>query len=99
MEPETQKLIVYLYSSPQCELCHHALEVLNASMNDLRLPNNALQIDIQEIDITSNFELKKRYGWTIPVLGSNQSELELNWPFDSAQCSAFLIQLANDSKH
>ena len=91
MEPEAQKLIVYLYSSPQCELCRHALEVFNASMNNLDL-----NVDLQEVDITSSFELKKRYGWTIPVLGSNQSELELNWPFDSSQCSNFLMQLAND---
>ncbi|MDE0186611.1 MAG: glutaredoxin family protein [Candidatus Poribacteria bacterium] len=60
MEPLTLKL----YTKPDCPLCDDAKDLLNAVAADS-------QIQIEEIDITSNLGLFTKYKDTIPVLEMN----------------------------
>ena len=57
MEPLTLKL----YTKPDCPLCDDAKDALNAVAADS-------QIQIEEIDITSNLGLFTKYKNLIPVL-------------------------------
>lgn len=73
-----------LFSGPNCGLCEEALDLVSPLVGDT--------YRLQQIDVTSSLELKKRYGLKIPVLYREDTGEELNWPFDQAQARAFLGQ-------
>jgi|SaaInl5LU_22_DNA_1037371.scaffolds.fasta_scaffold21845_3 hypothetical protein len=69
-----------LYTGPNCSLCKKAEDLL-------------YRIGISEfdkIDVTSNLELKKRYGLKIPLLKRSDIEPELFWPFGEEDLVEYL---------
>ena len=78
-------ITLYLYTAPECKLCTYAKTVIGQSRCQLSKVFN-----LQEVDITQQFDLKKRYGWHIPVLGCSSTNEELNWPFDIEQCTSYI---------
>ncbi len=72
-----------LYSTEGCHLCEMAFELISQV---------GLTEQLQVIDIAFDDELFSRYGVTIPVVKSEQSEI--NWPFDLSQLKQWLT--AND---
>ena len=71
-----------LYSTDACHLCEQALELLE--------PWSHMGWGVREVDIAESDELFQRYGLTIPVLRSEDTGTELNWPFDNSALSDFL---------
>ena len=58
------KAQVKLYTRPGCHLCDEAKrEMLAAGCRDL--------YELEEIDVDSDPELRRRYGWDIPVVTVN----------------------------
>lgn len=72
-----------LYSGPGCGLCDEALDQLGPVLNgtDWRL---------EVVDVTTDLELKKRYGLAIPVLQRADTGAELYWPFAAVDLADFL---------
>jgi hypothetical protein len=68
---------VTLYSTQGCHLCEQAMALL---LN--------VGVTPQVIDIAYDDDLYNRYGVTIPVVKSRDSEI--NWPFDSEQIQVWL---------
>ncbi len=79
---------VYLYSTLGCHLCEQAKAVLWPVLSHY-------QLRLQEIDIAEDDALIERYGVRIPVLGVANQSAELNWPFDSQQVDAFLVEVVS----
>ena len=75
-----------LFSTPDCHLC----DVAKAIVQEVIAPMPQ-QYQIEAVDITQHFDLKKNYGLKIPVLRHSASGRELNWPFDHQQCWQFLL--------
>jgi hypothetical protein len=73
--------ILILYTGPLCHLCAEARRTVLA-----QLPSG---IRLQEVDITSNEALFKKYSTAIPVLavvdGEGAIEFEKHWPFSPGQ--------------
>ena len=65
MTPEQRrKTTVKLYTRPGCHLCDEARrEMLAAGLAD--------SYELEEIDIDTDAELVRRYGWDIPVVTIN----------------------------
>ena len=63
-----------LYQRDDCHLCDLALDVLAQA----RVP------DFASVFIDGDADLEARYGERVPVLRNDDSEAELNWPFDAA---------------
>jgi hypothetical protein len=59
---------VTLYTKPDCHLCDVAHSVLEDVREDFRF-------DIERVDISSDRELRKRYGVRIPVVAVDGVEL------------------------
>ena len=60
------KVRVRLYTRPGCHLCDEARrEMLNADVADL--------YELEEIDIDTDPELVRRFGWDIPVVAINDA--------------------------
>jgi Glutaredoxin-like domain (DUF836) len=76
------EIVLTLFTGPQCGLCEQAFDLLAPQ---LRAPYRC-----QRVDVTTSFELKKRYGLSIPVLRREDSGAELKWPFNSDQLGDFL---------
>jgi glutaredoxin len=58
------KAQVKLYTRPGCHLCDEARrEMLAAGCRDL--------YELEEIDVDSDPELRRRYGWDVPVVTIN----------------------------
>ena len=58
------KAQVKLYTRPGCHLCDEArLEMSAAACQDL--------YELEEIDVDSDPELRRRYGWDVPVVTVN----------------------------
>ena len=68
-----------LYSTEGCHLCEMALELIKQV---------GLGEQVEIVDIAFDDELFSRYGVTIPVVKSEQSEI--NWPFDLSQLKQWL---------
>jgi hypothetical protein len=62
-----------LYQRDDCHLCDLALDVLAQA----RAP------DFTSLFIDDDVDLEARYGERVPVLRDDDSEAELNWPFDA----------------
>ena len=63
---------ITLYSKDGCHLC----ETVKTDLMDLKMANPRLAYQINEIDITQNRELFKKYCITIPVLKIGDLTLE-----------------------
>jgi hypothetical protein len=63
-----QMTIVTLYTRPECHLCDVASDVLEAARQDFAF-------DINRVDISTDRDLRKRYGVRIPVVAVNGVEL------------------------
>lgn len=70
-----------LYGAAYCHLCDDAKHVLSKVIASEQL---------QLVDISDSFELKKAYGLRIPVLKHNETGAELNWPFDKSKLLEFI---------
>jgi len=70
-----------LYHQPECHLCDEAETLLLAC---------GLADRFRRVDIESDLELLKRYGFVVPVLRCAATRQELLWPFDRQQVEAFL---------
>ncbi|WIO75428.1 glutaredoxin family protein [Porticoccaceae bacterium LTM1] len=71
-----------LYSGPHCTLCEKAKQVIWPVIA-------ATGHQLQEVDITTDVELLRRYRLSIPVLAQEAGD-ELFWPFDSEQLVTWL---------
>ena len=61
---QSPKLQVKLYTRPGCHLCDEAKrEMLAADCRDL--------YELEEINVDTDPELRRRYGWDIPVVTVN----------------------------
>lgn len=69
-----------LFQRDDCRLCDLALEVLAQA----RAP------EFSSVFIDDDDALEARYGTRVPVLREDESELELDWPFDAATVRAWL---------
>jgi glutaredoxin len=70
-----------LYSTPGCHLCEQASQLITAIEKN---------IDLVEIDISTDDLLLARYGESIPVLQNNQTGEALYWPFAKKQIERFI---------
>ena len=77
-------MLIKLYTGPHCELCDQAKELI--------YPFTTRGIELDEIDVTQDLEIKKRYGLHIPVLVKPNGE-ELGWPFSREDLESFLTCL------
>ena len=69
-----------LYQRDDCHLCDFALDVLAQA----RVP------DFTSVFIDDDPDLEARYGERVPVLRDQESERELNWPFDAQAVAGWL---------
>ncbi|OGT28974.1 MAG: glutaredoxin [Gammaproteobacteria bacterium RBG_16_51_14] len=69
-----------LYGTRFCHLCEEAEEILS------KAGITAINIDIVEDD-----NLFEKYSLRIPVLKRFDNDAELDWPFDAATVSQFLM--------
>ena len=76
-----------LYTGPGCSLC----EVVKAELENLGAHR---RFDLREVDVTTDRELKKRYGLSIPVLELD-GELLLSGKIDPSELRRAL-QTARD---
>ena len=68
-----------LYQRDDCHLCDLALDVVARA----RVP------DFASVFIDDDAQLEARYGERVPVLRDQDSNRELNWPFDAASVRAW----------
>jgi zinc finger CCHC domain-containing protein 8 len=61
IRPRPMKATLTLYTGPACSLC----ESVKAELSAIGAQRH---FDLREVDITTDRELKKRYGLSIPVL-------------------------------
>ena len=60
----TPRAVVKLYTRPGCHLCDEAKREMEAAgCRDL--------YELEEIDVDSDPELRRRYGWDVPVVTVN----------------------------
>ncbi len=69
-----------LFQRDDCHLCDQALEVMAAA----RAP------DFRSLWVDDDPHLEARYGTRVPVLRDEESERELDWPFDVTALRGFL---------
>lgn len=69
-----------LFQRDDCHLCDQALEVMAAA----RAP------DFRSLWVDDDPRLEARYGTRVPVLRDEDSERELDWPFDVTALRGFL---------
>lgn len=72
------RLIVY--QRDDCPLCDRALAVLAAA----RVP------EFESVWIDGDATLEARYGARVPVLRDEESDREIDWPFDPDALRAFV---------
>lgn len=75
--------VLILYSTPACHLCETALLLMEPYLD-------ALDLDIEEVDISLSDELVEKYGIRIPVIRFADSDAELGWPFTEDQFLDFV---------
>jgi glutaredoxin len=79
---------VILYSTAGCHLCDQAKGIIWPLLLQY-------QFRLQEIDIADDDNLISKYGVSIPVLVSRNSEQELRWPFSADDVNVFFSALAD----
>lgn len=81
----TMKLI--LYSSDYCPLCDQAEELIFRTLESFDYVNSH---QLVRVNISDSFDLKKKYGFKVPVLARDDNREELYWPFDQGRLAAFI---------
>ena len=73
-------------TAPECSLCIEAEEKLHQALE-------GIDYQLEHSDITESFDLKKTYGFRIPVLvlQSESGDSELSWPFEVSDVRAFAL--------
>ena len=84
-----------LYHTLGCHLCELAEECVEVSLQILSKTSSKTSSEeqrptFQKVDIANDEALIERYGIRIPVIVSQRSGAELNWPFDSAALMKWL---------
>ena len=77
---EMPQVITKLYGTEFCHLCDEAETIIR------KAGSSPINIDIAEDDV-----LFEKYGSRIPVLQRVDSDAELDWPFDAATVTRFLL--------
>ena len=72
--------MLYLYSTSHCHLC----ELAQALLTELNIETVTI------VEIADNDQLLLEYGTSIPVLKREDTNAELDWPFNSADIALFL---------
>ena len=83
----TSPMIITLYTTVGCHLCEQALAMLQ------NLPMN---ITIVEVEIADDERLMEKYGLIIPVVGVENSQQEISWPFSVEELGEFVEQRLSD---
>lgn len=73
-----------LYQRDYCHLCDQALAVLA----EARAP------DFQSVWVDDSAAMVARYGSRVPVLRDDDSDRELDWPFDADAARQFIADVA-----
>jgi glutaredoxin len=60
--------LITVYSTPECHLCHEALDVLRGMQSELAF-------ELEELDITGDERLHRAYFERIPVVALDGEEL------------------------
>ncbi len=71
-----------LYQRDDCKLCDEAIALLASA----RAP------EFESVWIDDDAALEARYGERVPVLRDEDSERELDWPFDIETLRAFIAE-------
>ncbi|WP_064748324.1 glutaredoxin family protein [Lysobacter antibioticus] len=79
--PDTAPAALILFQRDDCHLCDLALEVLAQA----RAP------EFDSVFIDEDEALEALYGLRVPVLRDEARGRELDWPFDAARLSAWLV--------
>jgi len=80
---------VYLYTSVGCHLCEKAEQLLQLLLGDS-------YGELMLVEISDSDDLVASYGLRIPVLAGKAADgewLELGWPFDAGEISAFFARI------
>ena len=80
----TSAMIITLYTTVGCHLCEQAL----AMLQDL-----PMDVTIVEVEIADDERLMEKYGLTIPVIGVENSQQEISWPFSLGELESFISRL------
>jgi hypothetical protein len=75
---------LFLYTKPDCPLCDEAREIVRDVVGGAVL--------LEEVDISDDEMLSRRYGKRIPVLRRADDATEIDWPFGPSDVSQ-LVQL------
>lgn len=75
-------MIVQLFTTLGCHLCEDAHEQLQL------LTGSGMDLSIELVEIADSEELMDRYGITIPVVRSDDREID--WPFTVEELRTFL---------
>ena len=78
-------MALVLMSTDACHLCELAVVVLQQV-------SQHRSIEVYSQDIVEDERLVERYGTQIPVLVDDQSQQQLNWPFDCEQVLNWLTK-------
>lgn len=76
--------MLQLFSTLGCHLCEDAKNILRPLLSQYNISFN-------EIEISDRDEWVEAYGVRIPVLKSDVTQAELDWPFDAEECEKWLI--------
>jgi len=69
--------MLILYSTLGCHLCKQAQAIIYLCLEP--------DIDLTVVDIADDEQLMEMYGVRIPVVKKQNSDRELEWPFDEQQ--------------
>ena len=81
------KTKIILVGSRVCELCEHALDVVEQLRNH---PKFSSDIEIEQRDILLDDGLFDLYRYEIPVLLTNAHDRVLKWPFGIEDLTSWL---------
>lgn len=73
------------YTTDACHLCEQAETVL------INTPLTS-PVPVSVVDISESEDLVSRYGTRIPVLQRSDTNVELDWPFSTADVQRFVEQ-------
>jgi glutaredoxin len=67
---------ITVYRREQCDLCEEAIETIESVAGEASIP-----VDIEEVDVDSDSDLRERYGERVPVVfvdGSREFDLRID---------------------
>lgn len=72
----SQPVQITVYRREQCDLCEEAIETIESVAGEASIP-----VDIEEVDVDSDPDLRERYGERIPVVyveGTREFDLRVD---------------------